>query len=97
MPRWTCSHKEETESGADNESCLYGGVDSFSKLSHHYGMVSLAEATAFLQHPVLGLRLRQCEDQLLGPKLSNPHAIFGSPDDMKLRSCLTLFSAAVPD
>lgn len=60
-------------------------------------MVSLAEATAFLQHPVLGLRLRQCEDPLLGPKLGNPHAIFGSPDDMKLRSCLTLFSAAVPD
>lgn len=60
-------------------------------------MVSLAEATAFLQHPVLGLRLRQCVDQLLALKLSNPHAIVGSPDDMKLRSCLTLFSAAVPD
>ena len=68
-----------------------------SVTAHHYGIVSLAEATAYLQHPVLGLRLRQCVDQLLALKLSNPHAIFGSPDDMKLRSCLTLFSAAAPD
>jgi uncharacterized protein (DUF1810 family) len=36
-------------------------------------------------------------DQLLVLKLNNPHAILGSPDDMKLRSCLTLFSVAAPD
>lgn len=67
---------------------------SRSVTAHYYGIVSLDEAVAYLQHPVLGERLRQCVDQLLALPWSNPHAIFGSPDDMKLRSCLTLFSAA---
>ena len=64
-----------------------------SVTAHFYGIASPEQARAYLRHPVLGPRLRQCVDQLLALKISNPHAIFGSPDDMKLRSCLTLFAA----
>lgn len=68
-----------------------------SVTAHFYGIASLEEAQAYLRHPVLGPRLRRCVDQLLALKLSNPHAIFGSPDDMKLRSCLTLFGTAAAE
>jgi uncharacterized protein (DUF1810 family) len=68
-----------------------------SMTARYYGITSREEAVAYLQHPVLGLRLRQCVNQLLALSLTDPHSIFGSPDDMKLRSCLTLFAAAAPD
>lgn len=68
-----------------------------STTAHYYGIASLEEATAYIEHPVLGQRLRRCVDQLLDLGLTDPHAIFGSPDDLKLRSCLTLFAAAAPD
>lgn len=68
-----------------------------STTAHYYGIASLEEAAAYLRHPVLGPRLRQCVDQLLALEAIDPHAIFGSPDDLKLRSCLTLFAAAAPD
>lgn len=67
-----------------------------SVTAHFYGIASLAEAQAYLRHPVLGPRLYECLDTILALKISNPHAVFGSPDDMKLRSCLTLFAAAAP-
>jgi uncharacterized protein (DUF1810 family) len=67
-----------------------------SNTAIRYGIASREEAVAYLQHPVLGQRLRQCVDQLLGLDVSDPHAIFGSPDDLKLRSCLTLFAEAAP-
>lgn len=62
-----------------------------SATAQFYGIASREEAAAYLRHPVLGPRLRQCVDQLLALGLTDPHAIFGSPDDLKLRSCLTLF------
>lgn len=68
-----------------------------SVTAHYYGIVSVEEACAYLQHPVLGPRLLECVDRLLALDIANPHVIFGSPDDMKLRSCLTLFGAAAPD
>jgi len=68
-----------------------------SVTAHYYGIASRQEACAYLAHPVLGPRLRQCVDRLLALDMANPHAIFGSPDDLKLRSCLTLFSAIAPD
>jgi len=67
-----------------------------SAMSHRYGIASLDEARAYLAHPVLGPRLRECV------ALVNEHAgktaqdIFGSPDDLKFRSCLTLFDKAAP-
>ncbi len=68
-----------------------------SVTAHLYGITGRAEAIAYLQHPVLGPRLFECVDQLMALTLTNPHAIFGSPDDVKLRSCLTLFSAVADE
>jgi uncharacterized protein (DUF1810 family) len=67
----------------------------FSEISRHYAIRDVGEAAAYLAHPVLGARLREITGELL--KLSGHDAgrIFGSPDDMKLRSSMTLF-AAVP-
>jgi len=68
-----------------------------SPTAQYYGIATLQEAIAYLAHPVLGPRLRLCVDRLLALDCTDPHAIFGSPDDLKLRSCLTLFAAAAPD
>lgn len=69
-----------------------------SSMVHHYGIASLDEARAFLAHPVLGPRLRHCCALMLAaPARSSAHDILGSPDDLKLRSCVTLFGAAAPD
>jgi uncharacterized protein (DUF1810 family) len=62
-----------------------------SEMARHYGLASRAEAAAYLAHPVLGPRLRQCVDVVLAVQDRTAHEIFGSPDDLKLRSCLTLF------
>jgi uncharacterized protein (DUF1810 family) len=62
-----------------------------------YGLESPAEARAYWQHPLLGARLRACCELLLAVEGGSAHAIFGSPDDLKLRSSMTLFAAAVPD
>ncbi|MBK0394056.1 DUF1810 domain-containing protein [Ramlibacter algicola] len=67
-----------------------------SPTAQRYAIRSLDEARAYLAHPVLGHRLRECCELLLEAPTSDAHAIFGSPDDMKLRSCLTLFSAVAP-
>jgi len=64
----------------------------------HYGIGSLDEARAYVRHPVLGSRLRECCGLLLAaPASRSAHAIFGSPDELKLRSSMTLFATAVPD
>jgi uncharacterized protein (DUF1810 family) len=68
-----------------------------SSMARHYGISSLEEARAYLAHPVLGPRLRECCALLLAVPGRSAHEIFGSPDDLKLRSCLTLFSRAAPD
>lgn len=69
-----------------------------SSTARHYGIASLEEAKAYLAHPVLGARLRECCELLLAPGVGRDdqtaHDIFGSPDDLKLRSCLTLFDRA---
>ena len=67
-----------------------------STMAQHYGMASLDEARAYLAHPVLGPRLRECCALLLAVPGRSAHEILGSPDDLKFRSCLTLFAAAAP-
>jgi uncharacterized protein (DUF1810 family) len=67
----------------------------FSSTSKHYAIQDLAEATAYLQHPVLGKRLVEISTALLGLAGSDANRVFGSPDDLKLKSSMTLF-AAVP-
>lgn len=62
----------------------------------HYGIASLAEARAYLAHPALGPRLRDCTALVYAAQGRTIHEIFGSPDDMKFRSCMTLFAAADP-
>jgi uncharacterized protein (DUF1810 family) len=66
-------------------------------MSRHYAIRSLDEAKAYLEHPLLGPRLRQSADALLpwsGKR--DATAILGPVDAMKLRSSLTLFAAAAP-
>jgi len=63
-----------------------------SQMAWHFGIASRDEAAAFLAHPVLGPRLRDCVEAVLAVRGRTAHEIFGSPDDLKLRSCLTLFA-----
>jgi uncharacterized protein (DUF1810 family) len=68
-----------------------------SPMAQHFGIQSLEEARAYLAHPLLGARLRECCEAVLAVDGKTAHAIFGSPDDLKFCSCLTLFSQAAPD
>ena len=65
----------------------------FSETSRHYALKNLDEAQDYLNHPVLGGRLVEICTELLKLPTNNPTQIFGTPDDMKLRSCVTLFAA----
>ena len=64
-----------------------------SATTRHYAIKSLEEARAFLGHPVLGPRLRECCEAVLAVQGRSAAAILGSPDDVKLQSCMTLFEA----
>lgn len=68
-----------------------------SPMAHHFGLADLEEATAYWNHPVLGARLRECIDLVLAVPDRPALEIFGHPDDLKFRSCLTLFEAVEPD
>jgi len=69
----------------------------FSSTAKHYAIKSLDEARAYLAHPLLGPRLRECADALLKVEGRSAAEIMGSPDDLKLRSCATLFAEITPD
>jgi uncharacterized protein (DUF1810 family) len=62
-----------------------------------YGISSLDEASAYLAHEVLGPRLRECTALVNQVQGRSAGDIFGSPDDLKLRSSMTLFALATPD
>lgn len=64
-----------------------------SSMAQRYAIGSRAEAEAYLRHPVLGPRLAECTQLMLQHEGTSAHAILGSPDDMKFRSCMTLFAA----
>ena len=68
----------------------------FSPTAKLYAIKSVAEAEAYLRHPVLGPRLKECAEAALGVQGRTAFEIFGSPDDMKLRSCATLFAHVSP-
>ena len=65
-----------------------------SSMAQFYGIGSLNEARAYLAHPVLGPRLILCTEMVLAVEGRSLHAIFGSPDDMKFCSSMTLFALA---
>jgi uncharacterized protein (DUF1810 family) len=68
----------------------------FSSTSRLYSIKSTTEAEAYLAHPILGPRLIECGEAVLGVEGRSAREIFGSPDDIKLRSCATLFASISP-
>ena len=68
-----------------------------SEMARRYAISSLAEARAYWGHDELGPRLRRCAEALLSVEGRSAREIMGSPDDLKLRSSMTLFAQAVPD
>jgi uncharacterized protein (DUF1810 family) len=68
-----------------------------SATANRYGIASLAETEAYLQHPILGPRLRECTRLVNLIEGRTIQQIFGYPDDLKFRSCMTLFAQAAPD
>ena len=68
-----------------------------SGMAARYGIGGADEARAYWQHPVLGSRLKECAELVLAVEGRSAHEIFGSPDDLKFRSSMTLFGRAAPD
>ena len=68
-----------------------------SPTAQFYGISSVEEARAYLAHGVLGSRLDQCTRIVLTSEAPSLHALFGSPDDLKFRSCMTLFAHVAND
>ena len=67
-----------------------------SSMSQKFGLTSKAEARGYLQHEVLGPRLRECTQLVLAVQGHSINSILGHPDDLKFRSSMTLFAAAAP-
>ena len=68
-----------------------------SETARFFAVGSRAEAAAYLAHPILGPRLRECCRLAIAVEGRSAREIFGSPDDMKFRSSLTLFAAVAPE
>ena len=68
----------------------------FSSVSRRFSIKSIEEAKAYLDHPVLGPRLMKCAEAVVGVEGRSATEIFGSPDDLKLKSCATLFGYVLP-
>lgn len=68
-----------------------------SAMAHRYAISDRDEARAYLAHPLLGPRLNDCAQALLAHPDRSARAILGSPDDLKLRSSMTLFAAVAPE
>ena len=68
-----------------------------SPMARKFAIASLAEARAYLDHPVLGPRLRECTQLVVDVEGRTAFEIFANPDDMKFRSSMTLFALAAPE
>lgn len=68
-----------------------------SPMAQRYAIASRDEAAAYLDHPLLGPRLRECTRLVNAIDGSSVENIFGTPDDIKFRSSMTLFAKATPD
>jgi uncharacterized protein (DUF1810 family) len=68
-----------------------------SATAQRFAIASGDEARAYLQHPLLGARLRECTQLVLDTEGRAAREIFGRPDDLKFRSCMTLFAHATAD
>ena len=67
-----------------------------SATAQHFGIASQAEALAYWQHPVLGPRLKTCSELVVAVEGRTALQIFHSPDNLKFRSCMTLFAQVAP-
>lgn len=67
-----------------------------SSISKHFAISGIDEARAYLDHPVLGPRLHECAEAVVALEGRTASEVFGSPDDLKLKSCATLFASALP-
>jgi uncharacterized protein (DUF1810 family) len=92
-PRSTTAASGPTGCGSSSQ---FAGLGQ-SPTSQHYAISSLDEARAYLAHPILGPRLTECAAALLGLHDKTADQIFGSPDDLKLKSSATLFALVSPD
>ena len=68
-----------------------------SPMARHFAIASRAEAEAYLRHPILGARLRECTRLVSAVEERSIEDIFGYPDDLKFRSSMTLFAQAAAD
>lgn len=67
-----------------------------SAMAQRYAIGSRGEAVAYLAHPLLGARLRECSALVLSARGPAIDDILGAPDDLKFQSCMTLFDAVAP-
>lgn len=67
-----------------------------SHMANKYGISSREEAVAYLQHPILGARVKECTRLVNSIEGRSPDEIFGYPDDLKFRSSMTLFAKVAP-
>lgn len=86
----------ELQAGKKRSHWMWFVFPQFKGLGHsdmaaRYAIQSRAEAKSYLGHPVLGTRLRECCQILLALETSSAQGVFGTPDDTKLRSSMTLF------
>ncbi len=68
-----------------------------SPTARHFALASLGQAVDYLEHPVLGARLRRATDTVLLGPADDPDQLLGPVDALKLRSSMTLFARAAPD
>ncbi len=68
-----------------------------SPIARHYALESATEALDYWQHPVLGARLKKCTQLVLAQPNTSALDIFGTPDELKFKSCMTLFAKIAPD
>ena len=93
---------EEIKAGRKRTHWMWYVFPQFAGLGHsataqRYAIRSLAEARAYLAHPVLGPRLTDCVNAALAVNGHTAYEMFGSPDDLKLRSSATLFALVSPE
>jgi len=93
---------EELRSGRKSSHWMWFIFPQVIGLGHSgtardFAISSLEEAKAYLQHPVLGPRLRECTQLVLNVDGRSADQIFSYPDNLKFRSCMTLFTAATSD
>ena len=93
---------EELRAGRKSSHWIWFVFPQFAGLGHSgmaqkFAITSLDEAKAYLQHPVLGPRLRACTQLVLDVEERGAEEIFGYPDYLKFRSCMTLFLTAATD